>query len=127
MTASVRRAWIAGLLVGAAVVGCDGSSDLRGGGVATVPAKGRIVQADGSPVSGGVITLEPLLDGGSAHQAAGEIQPDGSFELTTVKPKDGATPGKYRVKVESKSVKSKKGPEVQAEVAAGKDLDIKLP
>ncbi|WP_435017794.1 hypothetical protein TA3x_005414 [Tundrisphaera sp. TA3] len=121
------RAALAGVVV-SGLIGCDhGPGDLRGGRPATVSAKGRLLRADGSPVTKGIITLEPLPDGGSINQATSEIGPDGSFELTSFSPKDGATPGKYRVKIENSDAKLKKGAELTTEVRAGQDLEIKLP
>ncbi len=42
------------------------------------PDQGK-VSVDGKPVTEGMITLEPLPDGGSTTQAVGPVQSDGSF------------------------------------------------
>lgn len=74
------------------VGGCGSSSAPQ---IATVPVQGRITY-QGKPLSKGSITFQPDDDGQPAH---GEIQPDGTFELTTVAKGDGAVPGKHIVSV----------------------------
>jgi hypothetical protein len=59
--------------------------------------KGNVLLADGTPVSGGIITFHPKTTSGSV--AWGEIGPDGSFQLTTIAWHDGALPGSYTVSV----------------------------
>jgi len=72
------------LVVGA--VGC--SSGLH-------PVRGKVTFEDGTPLpAGGIVFLQ---EGEKAIQAQGSIQPDGSYELGTNRPGDGAAPGKYRV------------------------------
>src|SRR4051812_47562957 len=51
----------------------------------------------GEPVTKGTVGFVPMDSSGRA--AIGEIQPDGSYTLTTLIPLDGALPGKYRVSV----------------------------
>jgi len=73
----------------AAEIGCSGSS--------TAPVAGRIKFKDGSDASslaGYEITLAPVAGKASA---AGTVQPDGSFQLSTVGDNDGALPGSYKV------------------------------
>lgn len=65
-------------------VGCGGSG--------LVSVKGKVTYND-KPVTSGTITFA-AEDKASAY---GEIMPDGSYELMTEKPGDGATPGAYRV------------------------------
>jgi hypothetical protein len=57
------------------------------------------VTYNGEPISIGAITFIPL-DEQKARQAGGGII-NGKFTLTTVKPADGAVPGKYIVTVAS--------------------------
>lgn len=67
------------------------------GGPRLYPVAGKIIFADGEAVkdlAGGVALFDPI-DGKAGAQ--GEIQPDGSFHLTTLQPGDGAFPGSYRV------------------------------
>jgi hypothetical protein len=53
--------------------------------------------ANGKPLTSGRIEFYPVNDPGRI--AFGEIAPDGSFELQTRKPKDGAIPGSYKIKI----------------------------
>ena len=68
----------------------------------TYPVKGK-VSFKGKPLTNGSIVFEPTDAGKDAY---GKIQPDGTFELTTYKEKDGAVVGSHRVYVTglSKSV-----------------------
>jgi hypothetical protein len=62
------------------------------------PVRGKVTYPDGKPVSGGLVVFE--LEGQEgASTPRGEIAADGSYELGTHKPRDGAAPGKYRVLV----------------------------
>lgn len=64
----------------------------------TVPVRGKVVRANGAPVTGGLITFHPTeLNKGDAW---GTIGRDGRFELGTYKKDDGAMPGAYTVTVE---------------------------
>jgi hypothetical protein len=74
-------------------VGCGSSQALPVN--PPVPVKGKISYR-GKPLTKGQITLEPT-DGG--HEAQGQIQPDGSFVLTTFKEGDGALIGVHQVSV----------------------------
>jgi hypothetical protein len=84
------QSFLAAVLVAALLaVGCGSRS--------TAPVAGRIKFQDGSDASslaGYEITLTPV-EGKSS--ASGTVQPDGSFELSTVGDKDGAMPGSYKV------------------------------
>jgi hypothetical protein len=61
------------------------------------PVKGKVLLANGQPVTGGIITFHPKTRLGA--EASGEIGPDGSFQLTTIVKNDGALPGSYTVSV----------------------------
>jgi hypothetical protein len=79
------------LAVLACVVGCGESK--------TAPVNGRVKLKDGSDVSvlkGYSLNFES--DGGKAS-AVGEVNPDGTFQLSTFGANDGAVPGKYRVAI----------------------------
>lgn len=67
-------------------VGCGGSDLAKVTGT---------VMYKGAPVSSGTITFAAA----DKPAAYGELQPDGSYELMTEKPGDGATPGAYQVMV----------------------------
>jgi hypothetical protein len=53
------------------------------------------VYEDGSPVTEGSVIAE-CADGGTTVMAQGDIKSDGSFELGSDRPGEGALPGKYR-------------------------------
>jgi hypothetical protein len=80
------------LLVGAA--GC--------GGPKLYPVNGKVVYPDNSPakeLAGYTVEFE-AVDGkidGKGVSAVGQIQTDGTFRMTTLKPNDGALPGRHRV------------------------------
>lgn len=61
------------------------------------PVKGKVLFASGTPLSGGLIRFHPKTKLGA--QALGEIGADGSFQLTTLEPNDGAVPGSYTVSI----------------------------
>jgi hypothetical protein len=72
------------------VVGC-------GTGANVAPVSG-IVNMDGKPLPGGRIMFEPLASGEDklvGKPAYAEIQPDGSFVLSTFGDGDGAVVGKH--------------------------------
>lgn len=58
---------------------------------------GKIVY-DGQPVKSGVVQLLPE---GGGNSAIGNLQPDGTFQLTTFKQNDGACPGTYTVTIQA--------------------------
>ncbi len=59
--------------------------------------RGKVVFAeDGSPLGGGWVYFENKDGGGSPDSP---IASDGSFELRTAQPGDGAAPGTYRVMI----------------------------
>lgn len=84
------RAAVVLLLCGAA--GC---------GPALYPVHGKVTLEDGTPVSGGMVVFEKQ-EGGKTVMARGEIGADGSYQLSTYRPGDGAPPGHYRVLVSPK-------------------------
>lgn len=57
----------------------------------------------GQPVSKATVTFQALDAGDSANRrpAIGEIQPDGTYQLSTFNPDDGALPGDYQVVITS--------------------------
>lgn len=127
--------FVLALTAGAALGGCGSSSappSLDGGSLPTVPAQGMITRG-GKPITEGIITLVPVLDGGSTNQASGEIGPDGRFTLSSGGDNDGAVPGKYRVKVESTTKATSSRPRSRpaedqvVEVKDGSELNIAIP
>lgn len=81
---------LVGLLALTGLVGCGSDSPH------VVPVKGKI-SYQGKPLTSGTVMLVPESSG---YGATGQIQPDGTFTLTSFKQNDGAAPGKYKVTVE---------------------------
>ena len=63
--------------------------------VQTYPVYGKVTFPDGTPLQGGRVELEPV---NTSHHGSsrGVIQSDGTFQLGTFKPGDGALEGEYR-------------------------------
>ena len=70
------------------LVGCGGKS--------FVPADGKVVFEDGSPLMRGDIAFST-----DTFMATGTIREDGTFVLSSVKPDDGLPPGEYIVTISS--------------------------
>jgi hypothetical protein len=81
---------LAGLLLG--VIGC---------GPKLYPVHGTVTYPDDKPVTEGLVVFESK-DREKPITARGEIQSNGSFDIGTFRPGDGALPGKYRVLVAPK-------------------------
>jgi hypothetical protein len=78
------------------VTGCGNDSGAPP--VVTVyEVKGRVLLADGKPLSGGRVYFVP---DDRAITSDGKIGPDGTFSLSTGNSGEGAPPGRYRVRVE---------------------------
>ena len=88
--------WTRGsVLILAALVGC---SDEYGTSEPTFAVTGKVVLADGKPLTAGRVTF--VAKDGLKPPASGEVAADGRFTLTTRAPNDGAIPGDYKVRVE---------------------------
>jgi hypothetical protein len=61
-----------------------------------VPIRGEVFY-NGKPLTEGTVLYLPTKAGG--RQARGDIQPDGTFRLTTLRDGDGAQKGEYGVVV----------------------------
>lgn len=72
------------------IAGCGGPAQV------VSPVKGRVMY-QGKPVPYGQVMFQPE----TGDPARGEIQPDGSYVLTTYAPGDGATIGKNYVRITS--------------------------
>jgi hypothetical protein len=107
--AAVPRNW---LLIGAALgwaivgsVGCNRGPEI-------VPVTGKVLY-NGQPLQFGSVTFQPVR----GQPARGEIQSDGTFELSTFRPGDGAVVGAHKVKIacyESQNPAAVKGPGEQS-------------
>jgi hypothetical protein len=91
-----RSGWACGLLALFLCVGCGPRNNPKF--EKTVPVRGKVVLANGTPVAGGLITFRHKDPTKGA--AWGTIGRDGSFELGMYKKNDGAIPGTYTVIVE---------------------------
>ncbi len=87
-------------------IGCNGSD------LAIVKGK---VTLEGKPVPNGTVNFIPDDAGPSA---SGEIKPDGTYQLTTNKPGDGAKIGSYKVMVIAMEDQTGKLPEEKSPLPA---------
>jgi hypothetical protein len=69
-----------------------------GCGTKYYPVSGEVVFSDGTPLRGGMVFFHPA-DAHIKTSAQGEIQSDGTFQLTTAVKGDGVPEGRYRVTV----------------------------
>ena len=100
---SMRRVSIAWLLL-VCSAGCGGPGPYSG---ALYSVKGQVLLADGTPLKGGSVQFIPKLGGLPAY---GTIGPDGTFSLQSLKSREGAAPGEYKVRIEpSSELRAKKG------------------
>jgi len=60
------------------------------------PVRGKVTYEDGTPVTKGLVVFESSA-AKPPITARGDIQADGTYQLSTFKPGDGAPAGKYRV------------------------------
>jgi hypothetical protein len=76
-------------------VPCWGCGPASGALPTLIPVHGKVTYK-GRPVTKGVVRFEP---DGYGRMAEGQIQSDGTFELSTLKQGDGAVPGQHRVTI----------------------------
>jgi hypothetical protein len=101
-------------LLAVAIVGCVNSAG-------PIPVSG-VVTLDEKPLSNASISFVPE---GSGKQATGTTDENGKFVLSTIDPRDGAFPGKYKVVIAPNSVASETESEsadaaMEADAAAAK-------
>jgi len=82
-----------------------------------VPVKGKVLY-NGEPLEFGSVMFQPE----AGQPARAEIQPDGTFELTTESPGDGATVGPNRVRVTCYEAQGAAASGSEGEMALGKSL-----
>jgi hypothetical protein len=82
--------------VSAGLTGCGGSDSLPS--VPVYEVTGKVMLADGKPLSGGFISFVPKS--GLPVTPSGEIGSDGTFSLITGGSGAGAPPGDYKVRIE---------------------------
>jgi hypothetical protein len=73
-------------------------STLIGCGRRHYPVRGKVTLEDGTPLTKGMVVFESL-DEKPPITARGDIQTDGTYQLSTDKPGDGVPAGKYRALV----------------------------
>src|SRR5262249_9749132 len=76
---------------------------LAASGSGHAPGSSRVTYEDGSPLDEGMVICE-ARDGDKTVMARGPLKKDGTFELGTQRPGDGAPVGKYRVLVVPRSL-----------------------
>ena len=84
MRVCLKGGWGLGLALLLVATGCNQSNLAK--------VTGKVTYND-EPVTSGTITFAAE----DKPAAYGDLQPDGSYELQTEKPGDGATPGSYKV------------------------------
>lgn len=106
----MRSSRIAPLFALALLVPVAGCGD---GNPKTYSIPGRLVYEDGKPVPGASVVFQTTVDG-KVVSARGMAGPDGRFELTTFKEKDGVVAGEHRVAVSPVPVPDDQKPAVPA-------------
>jgi len=107
-----RARRLSGLLVAvwAGLAGCSHSDSLPV--LQVYQVKGKVLLADGKPLSGGWVTFVPKGD--LSVTPSGVIADDGTFSLVTGGSGEGAPAGEYKIRVEAPqfhaAAKSKKPP-----------------
>jgi hypothetical protein len=85
------------MAAGALLAGCRGSDSLPS--LQVYEVKGRVLLADGKPLSGGWISFVPQSD--LPVSPGGPISSDGTFSLVTGGSGEGAPVGEYKVRIEA--------------------------
>jgi hypothetical protein len=93
------QTWLAAALLGMGlgVAGCSAGSPL-----AVYPVSGK-VSLDGEPASGALVVFHakaPVKKGDTVIRPSAQVQPDGTFQLTSLSSGDGAPAGDYAVTVQ---------------------------
>jgi hypothetical protein len=109
----LRVVWLRGLVVaiGAGIFGCQKADRLPV--LPVYEVTGKVVLADGKPLTSGLISFVPKGD--LTVTPSGFIRADGNFSLVTGGSGEGAPAGEYKVRVEApqlQSGKAKKKPVV---------------
>jgi hypothetical protein len=85
------------------MLGCSSSPNMP----ATSPVTGKVVFANGQPVTGAYIRFVPA--GSTGSEAEAELEADGAFTMKTTVALSGVVPSKYKVVIDPKSYPA--GPE----------------
>jgi hypothetical protein len=95
---------LTGLVVAvcAGLAGCGKSDSLPV--LKVYDVKGKVLLGDGKPLSSGSIYFVPKGD--LSVTPSGAIGPDGTFSLVTGGSGEGAPPGEYKVRIESRRIQA---------------------
>jgi hypothetical protein len=93
-------------LIAAVLLGC-----FAGCGSGMQPVRGKVTLPDGKPAAGSQVVFESEQEA-KKISARGDVQGDGTFELSTFKPGDGVPPGKYKVQVNPPPMLNAEGPSI---------------
>jgi hypothetical protein len=106
----VRGTGLLGLTAALMTGGCAKEDAAR---APVFPVHGQ-VSFKGQPTPGAFVVFHPVEDAGDEPiRPTGQVEPDGSFSLTTYDKGDGAPPGEYSVTVEWRKLVTK-GEEAEA-------------
>jgi hypothetical protein len=83
----------------AALPGCGDDNSV--GSLTVYPVKGKVLLADGKPLSGGRVVLVPTGEAAAAISPNGTISPDGEFTIQAGSAGEGAPEGQYKVRIEA--------------------------
>jgi hypothetical protein len=89
--------WLMAGLLGALLLGCSGGGNPM---PATVPAKGKVLDQKGNPLTAGSVRFDPKAAG--ELTTTSEIGADGAFSMKTFRDRDqadGVPPGTYTVTI----------------------------
>ena len=92
-----------------------GCGDLVSSEATVYPVNGKVLLADGKPLTTGRVEFIPVKGG---MPASGDVGADGSFSLKTGSGQEGAPAGDYKVRLEPTTLAAKK---------AGKSLSFPFP
>jgi hypothetical protein len=93
---SIPERLIATALAGFLLICCGGCGTNGASTPDLIPVRGKVTYK-GQPVTKGTIRFEP---DGYGRMATGQLQADGTFELTTLKAGDGVVAGEHRVSID---------------------------
>jgi hypothetical protein len=101
-TVNAMRAALLGpaVAIAALAAGC-GDPDAVPTSLKTYPVKGKVVLADGKPLSSGVVVLASPEKG---MEFEGRVQPDGTFQVKSSYG-DGAPEGAYKIRIQADTSK----------------------
>jgi hypothetical protein len=114
--------WTLAFALGAGLTVLTGCGDDVGPPDKPYPVRGKVTyKEDGSPVTKGTIWFVyesgPAKEGGgfSNYEPRGQIQPDGTYQLSTAGENDGAPIGTYKVFIQEPTVEGTEGQGDQVE------------